>query len=646
MKENVNNIDIAVILKELQKLIGAKVVKIYQLGEKEIKIKLHQPGRGAVDLIIEAGRRIHTTKYQRIAPKEPSNFSMFLRKHLNSGKISKIKQIDFDRIVEIGIERGDRNMSLIVELLPRGGNIILVDENREIMMPLKKMHFSSRKIKMKEQYKPPESKINPLEIIKNKEDLKNLIKNSDKSIVRTLASELSLGGLYAEEVCYLGAFEKKKPAKELKEEEIKAIYKILFSLFEQIMAGEKLKSRPCVVIGEEEDGERVRKEIDVLPFELSIYKSKEKKFYSSFNDAVDDFFTKKIMKRMEEKAEAKKKKEVERYERILKKQEEAFDNFQSKEEECLRKAELIYEDYKKIEEILQNSSSKEKHGEKISITLPTTTGISIQIDTVSSLEKNAEKYYEKAKEFRKKREGVMKAIEETKEKIRGEEEKEKEVTIEELIPKKMEKRKKEWYERFRWFKSSDGFFVVGGKDARQNEELVKKYMKGNDFFFHTQAEGGPAVIVKTEGKEVSEDGKREIAQFTASYSNLWKYGFYEGDCYCVKAEQVSKTPPSGEYIKKGAFVIRGKREYFKTKLGLYIGIEKGKKDIIACPSSPSLKENMEVFVELQPGDEKKEEISRKIIQFFKKEEVSVSQEKIMEILPPGKSRVNYSPLKR
>ena len=128
-------------------------------------------------------------------------------------------------------------------------------------------------------------------------------------------------------------------------------------------------------------------------------------------------------------------------------------------------------------------------------------------------------------------------------------------------------------------------------------------MEPNDLFFHTQAEGVPAVIAKTGGKGVSEEGLRETAQFAASYSNLWKYGFYEGECYCVRGEQVSKTPPSGEYVKKGSFMVRGKRKYFKSALELCMGIEKAKKRLVACPSSDSQRNRVDNFVELEPGGE-------------------------------------------
>jgi len=645
MKDSMSSVDIAALVTELQEqLSGARVVKAYQLGEEEIRLKLHQKDRGGVDLIIEAGRRIHITKYRRPSPRMPSSFSMFLRKHLGGGRISQIRQLDFDRIVEITIERWDKKLSLIAELLPRG-NVVVIDETGKILLPLKRKSFASRKIKVGENYKRPPSRGNPLKM--SEYDLMDLCKSAhDKDILRVLASELGLGRLYAEELCEKAGVEKKKKANELTENEIKAIHETILDIFEPLITNDKSKLRAHIVL--EKEG---KEKVDVLPLELSIYETKEKVFFSSFNDAVDDFFTTQIAEGIKGEAIDKREKEIGKYERILKEQSQALRKFKKREKECIEKGELIYAHYTEIVDILREMGEKKK---VVTLTLPNT-GIPLEIDTSVSLHKNANAYYEKAKVFRKKRAGVERAIEETQAKISRE--KEKEVRVEEeLIPRRREVRreKEEWYERFRWFWTSDGFLVIGGKDATSNEILAKKYMEPNDLFFHTQAEGAPVVIAKTGGKDVSEEGLREIAQFATSYSSLWKYGFYEGECYCVTGKQVSKTPPSGEYIKKGSFVVRGKRKYFKAALRLCIGIEKDKKRLIACPPSDSQKSKLDNFIELVPGDDlEKNELSKEIVKIFidsakdeKKEEIKriATQDKILSLLPPGKSRiVGFSP---
>lgn len=644
MKESMSSVDIAAIVIELQELLGARLVKAYQLGKGEIRLKLHH--KGPLDLIIESGKKIHLTKYKRPSPRMPSNFAMYLRKHLSGGRIAQIRQLDFDRIVEITIERWDKKLRLIAEMLPRG-NIVVIDEDGTILLPLRRMSFASRKIKVGEKYERPPSRVNPLTMSEN--DLIFLCKQ-DKDIVSVLASELSFGALYAEEVCAKAGIDKRRRAGELVANEIKTIYLTIHALFEPLIRNDRSLLKAQIVIEGEE-------KVDFVPFELNRYDNKAKLLFPSLNDAADEYFSTQIAEVVREQAKSEQDTVIGKYERILNEQHEALYKFEVKEAESIKKGELIYAHYPELEQMIQAPGKKRK---VVTITLPET-DISLEIDTSITLHKNAGAYYDKAKVFRKKREGVVYAIGETKEKIRTE--KEKEVRIwEESIPTKKEvlAEKLQWYEKFRWFETSDGFLVVAGKDATTNEILAKKYMESDDLFFHTQAEGAPVVIAKAGGKEISELGLKEIVQFAASYSNLWNYGFYEGECYCVLGDQVSKTPPSGEYIKKGSFMVRGKRKYFKTALGLCIGIEKPlfqkegvnketisnqKPRLVACPSLQ--KNKLAIFMELEPGDYMdKNALSNELVKFFleraeNKDEVKriATQGMILSLLPPGKSKI-------
>lgn len=636
MKESLSSVDIAAIVVELQELIGARVEKVYQIGREEIRLRLRQKDKGAIDLVIEAGKRIHITKYKRATPRIPSNFPMYLRKKLNGGRISQIRQLEFDRIVEITVERWDGKFRLVAELLPRG-NIVLIDEDELILLPLRRKSFSARVIKVREKYERPPSRANPLQL--NEQRLTDLCNTTGKDVVRVLATDLNLGGLYAEEVCKKAGVEKNKNANDLEEAERKAILEALFAILEPILENDKSRLKPHIVLAQESE-ERV----DVLPFLLNTYESNEKVFSLSFNDAVDEFFTEKLAEELEEQAQDVRGEELGKYERVLKEQEEAVLKFKAAEEVWIRKGELIYARFSDIEQMLQDIPKKKK---VVPVMLPDT-DITLEIDTSVSLYKNAGACYEHAKVLRKKLVGVERAMETTKVKIRREAARE--VKLEEVqIPQKKEevkREKKEWYERFRWFETSERVLVLGGKDATSNEILVKKHMDAEDLFFHTQAEGAPVVIAKTGGKDVSEADLKAIAQFAASYSSLWKYGFYEGECYCVTGEQVSKTPPTGEYIKKGSFVVRGKRKYFKAALGVCIGIEKDR--LVACPDMQ--KDKLAVCVVIEPGGElEKNELTKELVTFFVEraksnqeltEQIAMwGHEKIMGFLPPGKSRI-------
>lgn len=64
-------------------------------------------------------------------------------------------------------------------------------------------------------------------------------------------------------------------------------------------------------------------------------------------------------------------------------------------------------------------------------------------------------------------------------------------------------RKVFWFEKFIWFISSENYLVIGGRNAQQNEALVKKYMDKNDLFMHSELHGAAVVILKNpSGKPV------------------------------------------------------------------------------------------------------------------------------------------------
>ena len=122
-------------------------------------------------------------------------------------------------------------------------------------------------------------------------------------------------------------------------------------------------------------------------------------------------------------------------------------------------------------------------------------------------------------------------------------------------------RKVFWFEKFFWFISSENYLVIGGKDAQQNELLVKRYMKPNDLYVHADLHGAATVIVKNPGtSQVPPKTLTEAGQFAVCFSAAWDSKVMTA-AYWVKPDQVSKTAPSGEYLTVGSFMVRGKKNF-------------------------------------------------------------------------------------
>jgi predicted ribosome quality control (RQC) complex YloA/Tae2 family protein len=380
---------------------------------------------------------------------------------------------------------------------------------------------------------------------------------------------------------------------------------------------------------------------DVVPFDLTRYSEYEKEYFDSFNTALDEFFGRKALEQVAEVKEAEKKeKNLGVYERRLLQQEESLAKFEKEIEKNNIIAEIVYANYQIIEElfsVLNGARAKGYSWDEIRSILKqakksvpaaqmitnidqktgTVTvdldGKSVNLDIRKTVPQNAQEYYEKVKKFTKKRDGAIRAIQDTRKAM----EKKAAAKAAKAGRKLQASRKKHWYDRFRWFVSSDGFMVVGGRDVDTNEEVFKKYMEKRDIVFHTQTPGAPLTVVKTGGEEVPESTLQEVAQFAVSYSSLWKAGQSSGDCYWVKAEQVTKTPESGEYVKKGSFVIRGERNYFKDiPLGVAVGLElKGETRVIGGPAS-AVRKHGDYILELTPGKFNQNDVSKKIYRIY------------------------------
>ena len=249
----------------------------------------------------------------------------------------------------------------------------------------------------------------------------------------------------------------------------------------------------------------------------------------------------------------------------------------------------------------------------------------IKLDVTKSLEKNAEVYFEKSKKAKKKLEGAQEALDKSYSKL--EKLKEEKTEKEKKVKEKVE-RKKEWYEKFRWFHSSEGFLVVGGRDATSNEIVVKKHTDKDDLVFHAEMAGSPFFILKSEGKKIGEKTIQEVAEATASYSRAWKTGLANTDVFYVNPEQVTKEAKAGEFIARGAFMVYGKKNVLTAECRMAIGIKDGQ--IIGGPVD-SIKAQTKDFVMVIQGNQKASDTARKIKAKLKGGEI----DDIIRMLPTG-----------
>jgi predicted ribosome quality control (RQC) complex YloA/Tae2 family protein len=257
----------------------------------------------------------------------------------------------------------------------------------------------------------------------------------------------------------------------------------------------------------------------------------------------------------------------------------------------------------------------------------------IVLDIKKNIDQNAQTYFEKAKQARHKMEGAKKALAVSLKKL-DEEKKKSEDQLDAMKDRHAKlasvvKRKEEWYEKFRWFISSEGFLLVGGRDATTNEILVKKHTNADDVVFHTDMAGSPFFIVKTEGKKPGPTTLQEGADATLCFSRAWKLGLLTTPTFWVTPDQVTKEANSGEYLTKGAFMIRGKTNYITPLTKCAIGLLPDGR-IMSGPTA-AVRKHCEKMLELVQKDAKTSETAKLI----KKKLGGGELDEIIRALPPG-----------
>lgn len=139
-------------------------------------------------------------------------------------------------------------------------------------------------------------------------------------------------------------------------------------------------------------------------------------------------------------------------------------------------------------------------------------------------------------------------------------------------------RKVHWFEKFNWFVTSEGYLVLSGRDAQQNEALVKRYLRPGDAYVHADMHGASSCIVRCKTDEefkpipISPFALQEAGTMTICRSNAWAVKVVTS-AWWVHSTQVSKTAPSGEYLTTGSFMIYGKKNFLPpTSLEMGFGI--------------------------------------------------------------------------
>jgi len=609
------------------------VSNIYGITRDSLLFKLHHPEKQDVMLMFSSFGLWNSSV--RIEQMETNKLLKILRDNILRLKLTKIQQIGAERIVYLTFSGFDKEYVLVGEFFG-DGNIILCNKEMKILALLHSIDVRHRKLGVGLQYTPPPQ--NSLDVFNfYQKDLEGIL-SSDIQVSKWIGRTLGLPTKYVEYICKLAEVDSKVTGNNLTNNDIKKIFDAIKKTVENIVKG---NHEPVIVRDDK---------VDVYPLKFD-HRNEEYTSVQSFMTGLDIVFTETLVNVGKSTKTNVASEKITELENKLTEQTKAVSLVNEKSFAITKIANSLLDlvskgifsiSDPKLQKTLkdQNCTIIKEKGNTCFLIHDS----KIKIDTNSSLQALASVLFNEAK--RQKAaivsiERLQKKTEKDLEKLR----KQVEVSKDSIFVTEI--KKKNWYERYRWFNTSDDTLAIGGRDSSSNMAIIRKHLENSDRVFHADIFGSPFFILKA-GKETTDSSLNEVAHATVCFSRAWREAMYGLKAFWVNPEQVKKGAPSGQFLSKGSFVIEGQRNYVRVatlKLGVGL-LKQDDRYIVVCGPPTCIKKNCVCYSMIEPGGLEMTDAAKKIkIEFvnMKGDAVkSISVDDFVRVLPAGESHVTES----
>ena len=620
------------------------VSNISSITKNSILLKLHHPTESDINLIVSTkGIWITSKKYKQM---EENQLLSILSREIERAKISSVSQPGSERIFFLHfINKDSKERKLVIEIFGKG-NIILCDESMKILWILNPVEVRHRILKTGLEYVLPPNRgedVFQVTLEGMKKSRQTQPENTD--LVRWLSKCTSLPRKYVEEILLHSGISTKY-ANNLSDNDVQIIYDNTKEITSKVI--DETNHEPSIIV------DKLGLAIDASPIVMSGDSNAKK--VESYMDGIDQVLSNEIISIGRSLKTEETDRKILELEHDLEEQNRAKTQVITRSQNLRRVAHelmnlssmgIVDMNDSAVRSLLENNDSNIVMENGI-------TYLNIENERIkfeSSIPKSSSLLFSRAKELERGAINIDKASEELRlrvEKLQNQTQK-----IHEKIQfSKLES--KQWYERYRWFVTSDGYLVIGGRDASSNSAIIRKYMTENDIIFHAEIHGSPFFLVKNVNNQEKQNSGyvEETAQATISFSRAWKDGLSSGDAYWVFPNQVKKGAPTGQFLPKGSFVIEGKRNFCRgIELKLSIGlVQIEKKYSIVCGPLNAVRKRSLVFASLLPGGTDQMNLAKRVksefvraisefdqslAEYCKK----ISLDEFIRMLPPGQSKI-------
>lgn len=519
------------------KLLGGKIDKVYQPENDEVVLHIRN-NKQNFKLVLSASAsnpRVYLANdYKKENPINAPMFCMLFRKHIQGGNIVNISQVGFERIIKISVESFDElkektTKDIIVEIMGRHSNIILTHSlDNKIIDSAKRIPPSISRVRqllpgLTYDLPPEQNKLNPLNDI-SLQDFTNTLKDFQGNIFKSIYSKfLGISPIIAKEICFRAKVDEKTDTIDCSDEIFNLIYIEFLNLFKNIKSN---NYTPCMFIDESID--RV---IDFSCVNINLFSTLSSVKDDSMSKILEDYYkTKDIKDRIHQRSSDLRKSISIKLDRL-------YNKLKKQNEELLESENA--DSYKVSGELITSYIYMiEKGMESVEVDNfydPEYKSVKIKLNKNLTPSENAQKYFKKYAKMKTAKVEINNQIKISEEEIHYLENIllsiENCENLAELLDireelgkvgylKSQNKSKKETKltTKPHEFLSSDGFKILVGKNNKQNDHLTLKVADNNDIWLHTKNIPGSHVIIKCEGKEVSDETLFEGAMLAAYFS--------------------------------------------------------------------------------------------------------------------------------
>jgi predicted ribosome quality control (RQC) complex YloA/Tae2 family protein len=586
-KDRFTSLDTLALVRELRALGPARADKAFDLADGGWSLVFHVPGAGRRELALVPGRYAALTDAPPEHSEELSPIARELRRLLAGAVLRSVAEPGGERYLELTFSRGDEPGGLVLAVEFFGTGNLIVARGGKVAAVAHPRGWKHRSVRVGAAFERPPVRSDPWKL--GRSEIEAELGRSRTDLASTLAARLSLGGPVAEEVIARAGWHGSSPAANRAVEVAPRLHEILSELVAEI--------------GEHPRGHLYRREgllVDATPYLSRRWEAgTQTEERASFSAAALEFFLT-VAPAAPSPEESQAAKELQALERLEERQRRAVVELTDKERQLRDDADVILAHYGNAEEALAEASVPEGARElRVEIG-----GRTVTLQIGKTPRQSAQALYESAKVVAEKLNGAWSALQET------EERRAKPLPAARIArtTSRATASKHLWFERHRWFLSSEGAVVIAGRDAPSNDLIVRRHLKDGDLYLHADLHGAASVIVKrpADGSAVGEATIREAAQWAVAFSKAWRAGLASGSAFWVTPEQVSKAASTGEFVPKGAWAIHGTKNYVRdVPLELALGLVKlGAEERWTVAPESAVRAHGRVLALLTPGEER------------------------------------------